>query len=598
MNARELAAQMGENAAAIAEHLLPNGKKHGREWKVGSVDGEAGSSLSICTAGAKRGVWKDFSTGAAGDMLDLWCACRGVSIADAMREAKRYLGIRDDMPARSAPTYKRPERPKGAKVEAVSPVADWFAARGLNEETLKAFCIAAQSRNGAHYAVFPYLRGERELINVKYRNVADKKDMRQEGGAEPCLFGWHLVSPKQRSIVIAEGELDAMVLYQMGFSALSVNAGAGNHQWIDSDWSRLEQFSEIFLCYDNDDAGKKGAREVANRLGLERCRCVTFDGAKDANDFLLSGATAEDFQRCMDAGRTFDPDELKSISEFWSGVKALFYPASDEAHDPYLSFCGQSQIWFEFRQGEITVWSGYNGHGKSLLLNQVLLGLMNQGERACVFSGEMTPVRQGKRIAKQLGGLDRPTPEYLDAMAEWLRDRMWSFAVVGTASIERLLTVFTYAYKRYGIRHCVIDSLMMTDVQSDGPGAITAQKDAMRMLANWARANGTHVHLVAHPRKSQDEKHIPGKQDVAGAGVITDAADNVFSVWSAQKHEVEYGDDEPDAYLQLHKQRNGDVQQRKLALFFNRAAQQFSTSSYRQPHVYLPFQKTYEEEAA
>nr|WP_269094639.1 AAA family ATPase [Burkholderia thailandensis] len=293
----------------------------------------------------------------------------------------------------------------------------------------------------------------------------------------------------------------------------------------------------------------------------------------------------------MDAGRTFDPDELKSISEFWSGVKALFYPASDDAHDPFLSFCGRSEPWFEFRQGEITVWSGYNGHGKSLLLNQVLLGLMNQGERACVFSGEMTPVRQGKRIAKQLGGLDRPTPEYLDAMAEWLRDRMWSFAVVGTASIERLLTVFTYAYKRYGIRHCVIDSLMMTNVQSDGPGAITAQKDAMRMLANWARANGTHVHLVAHPRKSQDEKHIPGKQDVAGAGVITDAADNVFSVWSAQKHEVEYGDDEPDAYLQLHKQRNGDVQQRKLALFFNRAAQQFSTSSYRQPHVYLPFQK-------
>ncbi|WP_205191558.1 toprim domain-containing protein [Burkholderia sp. LMG 13014] len=589
MNARELAVQMGENAVAIAEHLLPNGKKHGREWKVGSVDGEAGSSLSVCTAGAKRGVWKDFSTGSGGDMLDLWCACRGIALPDAMREAKRFLGIRDEMPARVLPTYKRPDRPQAARVENSEPVGAWFASRGLTPETLKAFRVAAQARGDRHYAVFPYLRGEKDLINVKYRNIADKKDMRQEGGAEPCLFGWHLVAPSQRSIVIAEGELDAMSLYQMGFCALSVNAGAGNHQWIDSDWDRLEQFSEIFLCYDNDAAGEKGVREVANRLGQERCRVVTFDSAKDANDFLLAGSTADDFRRCMDAGSTFDPDELKSISEFWGGVKALFYPADDQAHDPYLSFCGMSQLWFEFRQGEVTVWTGYNGHGKSLLLNQVLLGLMTQGERVCVFSGEMTSVRQGKRIAKQLGGLDRPSPEYLDAMAEWLRDRYWSFAVVGTASIDRLLTVFTYAFKRYGIRHCVIDSLMMTDVQSDGPGAITAQKDAMRKLANWARANGTHIHLVAHPRKGQDEKRTPGKQDVAGAGVITDAADNVFAVWSAQKEQVEDTDGEPDAFLELHKQRNGESQHRRLSLFFNRAAQQFSTRESRQPFTYLPF---------
>ncbi|WP_304991049.1 bifunctional DNA primase/helicase [Burkholderia plantarii] len=511
-------------------------------------------------------------------------------LVDAIREVKRYLGIRDEMPPRAAPTYRRPERPREtAKAETVEPVAAWFAGRGITAETLKAFKIAAQTRGAKRYAMFPYLRDGAELVNIKYRNIDDKKDMRQEGGAEPCLFGWHLVGDLQRTVMITEGELDAMALWQMGFSALSVNQGAGNHQWIDSDWSRLEQFSEILLCYDNDEAGRKGAREVANRLGLERCRIVTFGESKDANDFLLTGAKPEDFERCIDASSTFDPDELKSMAEFWPGVKSLFYPSADDSHDPYLSFCGQSLMWFEFRAGEVSVWTGYNGHGKSLLLNQVLVGLMTQGERACVFSGEMTPVQQGKRIAKQLGGVDRPTPEYLDAMAEWIRDRLWSFAVIGTASIDRLLTVFTYAYKRYGIRHCVIDSLMMTDVPSDGPGAITAQKDAMRKLANWARTNGTHVHLVAHPRKGQDERRAPGKQDVAGAGVITDAADNVFSVWSAQKEQVEDIDDEPDAVLELHKQRNGDIQHRRVGLYFNRDAQQFGTSSSRRPFVYVPF---------
>lgn len=586
MNARELATAMADSAQQVVEHLLPNGRKSGKEWKVGSVAGEKGNSMSVCLSGAKRGVWKDFDNGEAGDLLDLWCACRALSVADAMREAKQFLGICDEMPKRQAPTYQRPERPKARR--ATSVLEEWFAARGLTMGTVNAFKVAEQPRGDAIYAVFPYFRGA-ELINAKYRNLANKKDMRQEAGAEPCLLGWDLIEPSCRVIAIAEGELDAMTLHQVGIPSLSVNAGAGNHQWIDNDWERLERFSEILLCYDNDEAGRKGVREVANRLGLERCRVVTFGEAKDANEYLMSGATTEDFERCCAAARGFDPDELRSISDFWSGVKSLFYPADVEAHDPFLQLCGQSQVWFEFRAGEVTVWTGYNGHGKSLLLNQVLIGLMSQGERAVVFSGEMSPERQGKRLSKQLGGLDRPSPRYLDAIADWLRDRMWLFNLVGTASIDRLLTVFGYAFKRYGIRHCVIDSLMMTDVQSDGPGAMTAQKEAMRKLANWARANGTHVHLVAHPRKGADERKTPGKQDVSGAGVITDAADNVFAVWSAQKDEALTDDETPDGFLTLHKQRNGDVQNRSIPLFFNPQAQQYSTSHYRRPYVYVAF---------
>src|SRR5258707_4826014 len=107
MNARELSALMADNATTVAEHLLPQGKKVAKEWKVGSVAGEAGQSMSICLSGAKRGVWKDFSTGASGDMLELWVQCRALSISEAMREAKQFLGVRDEMPVRQAPTSKR-----------------------------------------------------------------------------------------------------------------------------------------------------------------------------------------------------------------------------------------------------------------------------------------------------------------------------------------------------------------------------------------------------------------------------------------------------------------------------------------------------------
>jgi twinkle protein len=592
MNAAELSRMMAENVTPIVEHLLPQGKKVGKEWKAGSVAGESGQSLSVCLAGSKRGTWKDFATGDGGDMLNLWAQCRCVSVADAMRDAKAFLGVRDQQPTRPRPAYQRPEKPKGTAPKAA--VRDWLLSRGLTAETIAAFKVASSKDDDA--IIFPFLR-DGDLVNAKHlllkRDANGKKMMWQEKNAEPCLFGWDLIDPSERVIAIAEGEIDAMTLHQMGMLALSVNAGTLNHQWIDSDWERLERFSEIFLCYDADEAGQKGAKEVANRLGLDRCRVVTFP-KKDANEYLQAGATADDFRRCMAQARTLDPEELCSIASFWPGVKALFYPSRDQIANPVLCFCGQKQPWFAFRPAELTVWTGYSGHGKSLMLNQIMLGVMEQGERVCVFSGEMTAEQQGKRMAKQLGGTGRPTSSYLDAMGDWLRERMWLFNLVGTASIDRLLSVFAYGYKRYGIRHFVVDSLMTTDVLEDGAGALTSQKEAVRKLAAFARMSGVHVHLVAHPRKGQDERRSPGKMDVSGSSKLTDAADNVFSVWSAQKEDGDPAVDEPDAYLELLKNRNGETQHRKLALFFNRECMQFSISPRRAPHVHVPFTLTSE----
>lgn len=584
MNAAELAQKMAGDAAAIAQFLLPNGKRQSGEWKAGSVDGEAGKSLSVRLSGAKAGVWADFASGEGGDLLDLWVKVRGLSMAAAMAEAKQYLGVRDTMPERDAKAFKRPEKPKCQTPK--SAVKAWLNSRGITDETIAAFKVAEQLRGEKAYAVFPYLR-DGELINAKYRNPAEKRDMRQEGGAEPCLFGWHLIDPKARQVAICEGEIDAMTLHQVGVAALSVNAGAGNHQWIENDWERLERFSDILIFFDADEAGQKGAKEIAHRLGNERCRMVTLP-AKDANEYLMAGADGSDFWECVRTAKALDPEELRQASDFINKVKAMFYPAHGDERDPVLRL-DRDVDWFEFRPGELTVWTGYNGHGKSLMLSQILLGLMQQGQRVVVFSGEMTPERQLKRMVKQASGLDRPTMGFIDTIGRWLHDKLWLFNVVGSASIERLLAVFMYASKRYGTRHFVIDSLMMTDVPEDGQGAMTAQKEAVRKLCDFAKRNGCHVHLVAHPRKGVDESKGPGKLDVAGSSKITDGADNVFTVWSARKDEADLDADseKPDARLELQKQRNGDTQHYSLALWFNRAAQQFCTYSRRQPVCYV-----------
>jgi len=59
---------------------------------------------------------------------------------------------------------------------------------------------------------------------------------------------------------------------------------------------------------------------------------------------------------------------------------------------------------FRLRTGELTVWSGYNGHGKSLILTNVMLSVMRQGQTVAIASLELTPVQTLRRMCSQAHG--------------------------------------------------------------------------------------------------------------------------------------------------------------------------------------------------
>lgn len=86
---------------SLAAELLPNGRKEGHEWVVGSLAGEAGRSLAVHLDGARAGWWKDFASGKGGDALKLVSAVLfGDDLGSAVAWAKSWLGIDDRDPAR------------------------------------------------------------------------------------------------------------------------------------------------------------------------------------------------------------------------------------------------------------------------------------------------------------------------------------------------------------------------------------------------------------------------------------------------------------------------------------------------------------------
>jgi len=590
VNWNEISQRLAQEAEAVAGMLLPNGKRAGPEWVAGSVDGEPGASLKVRIAGNKAGTWKDFAGGKGGDLIDLWAATRTLSLKDAFTDASAYLGI--SAPKLMAPlkrAYVRLVKPETAKASG-RVLAYLTNERKLTPETIEVFKVRATPDDDA--IIFPFLR-DGELINTKHlklaRDANGKKKTWQAADAEPCLFGWNLIPDDSKSVLITEGELDAMSLFEYGIAALSVNQGAGNHQWIDSDFDRLERFQEIFLWFDNDDAGQKGAREVAARLGLDRCRIVKFR-LKDANEALQQGVTIEEIGEALGAAAQIEPEDLRTPNSYVDEVVAMFA-------DGHLDTAGVELPWpawrdkVRLRSAELSIWTGINSHGKSDVLGHVLLHLVKQGERACLFSGEMKPTMVLYRLASQACATTRPTEGFVRAAHDWLTGGIWLYNHVGSVQQDRLIEAFKYAAKRYRVTHFIVDSLMKCGIDEDD---YKGQKAFADRLCDFKNEFGVHVHLVAHARKGESEDRAPGKLDVKGTGAITDLADNVFTVWRNKRKEFsgEAADPtEEDSRLYCHKQRATGYEG-ILRLWFDPNSRQFSQSATWHPQPYVEFQAT------
>ena len=584
MNAKEISDLLSANALRVAEYLLPGGKKQSGEWKCGDIGGGSGQSLGVRISGAKAGVWSDFASGEGGDLLDLWMAVRSCNLSQAMDEAADFIGVKNvsaKLPNRVS--YKPSHRPECVRPE--GRVKKWLKDRGITDEAIAAYKVVASKDDSVaglkadQYVIFPFLR-DGKLINFKARNIDNKKDQRISGGAEPALFGWQAIPDNARSVVICEGEPDALVLWQYGFPALSVQSGVSNLSWLDTEYANLERFSEIFICLDQDEPGREGAAKLVERLGRERCKVVKLPH-KDANDCLNAGVTREEIAECFGNAKTQDPEVLRSASYYLDEVIAEFYPSEETQTGVFLPWVKTMQL-VRLRYDEMSVWTGINGHGKSMVLSQVMAHAMHQGERVCIASFEMRPKKTIWRMARQLCGTSTPTREDIAKYVSWLDSRLWMFDFVGTSEVDFVLDVFKYARRRYGVRHFVIDSFMKLNVKEEND----SQRVAISKIADFKNEYGCHVHLVCHSRKGRDENEAPGKLDVRGAGAITDMADNVFSVWrNKRKEEGECDPSEPDASIKCDKQRNGEWEG-VIQLWYDPVSMQYlETSSSHPRHI-------------
>lgn len=578
MNVREIKDRLNGRVLEVCEMLLPTGRQENGKWVCGDATGKEGSSLKVNLSGPYVGTFHDFADNSpekSGDLIKLWQLNRNMEFGAALDDIKRYLGIQDEAQDlhRSLPRQRRLQpgvipndwRP----VQEGSRVWKWLTdVRKLKPETIRDFEIG--EFEGKHWdgndhccVVFPYremlwrketkqwARGQ--CVLIKYRDIDDKAYQRtapklSEGG-RTILFGMQLVPNEGRDLVITEGEFDAMALFQLGLPAVSIPFGAqpakdgelseAHRRWLEECHDWMERFEEVYLAFDNDEAGQAGARSVAPRVGLERVRILLMPGGlKDGNEALQAGVTTHEISQAAREAKGFDPEELKTPLMMLREIYERVFP--EKAGTPV----GDELPWalpFRLRQGEVTVVHGYNAHGKTVLLSFVLVWLAaTHGRRSVIASLEMPSSITFQNLLRQTFG--RPCPsdeEELREWLQWLSRYFWAYDHVGEVEVGRLLDVWRYAARKYGVQYFVLDSLMkVAGLEGED---LEGQKDLLNKLLEFAAKEQVHVFLVCHSKKPDsrhpENKNWPGKYDISGSGNISNLAWNVWCVWRNREKE-------------------------------------------------------------
>lgn len=223
---------------------------------------------------------------------------------------------------------------------------------------------------------------------------------------------------------------------------------------------------------------------------------------------------------------------------------------------PWAKFFGK----FALRSREVTAWVGYKGHAKSAVLSEIMLSLMAVGRRVLVISPEFAPVELLKRKVRQSAAASAPTERYIRQWCAWANSRLWLFDKQSKLSPDLVLGVCAYGIEELQVNHIIVDSLMKCGIGTDD---YNAQKDFVDRLQHLAhKSSDTHIHLVMHARKGEDDRRAPSLHDAKGTSELTDMLENVVTVWMDKRRQIakqspEGADsDDPDVLVTVEAQRN------------------------------------------
>ena len=430
------------------------------------------------------------------------------------------------------------------------PFLQYFQERRISKETLIKARVTQETefmpqvgRKIGCMAFNYYLDGE--LINIKHRTR--NKDFKLVSGAKLIPYNIDSIAPdayesdEEKYCLYVEGEIDALTYIECGFEhVVSVPNGASTNleyldDFIDSHFDKLDC---IYISVDNDKKGVECRNELIRRFGSEMCKLVEYPKpCKDINEVLVQyGRSA--VEDCVRNAKDCKPDGIQELVDVEAALDDIFEHGFEKGAT--FGIPSLDDI-FSVKTGLLHIVTGVPSHGKSFMLNYLLIRLnLLHDWKVAFFSPEFYPVSHhiaqtietygGQRFCKE----NYSIPVY-EKMKDYLARNMF-YIDPNDTDINSVMERAKYLIRKKGIKVLVIDPFnALTDKERKNQKQDEYISEFLQKLRWFCRKYDVAGFIIMHPTKLQKLENgqypVCDLYNCKGASEINDKADVGITVW-------------------------------------------------------------------
>lgn len=385
--------------------------------------------------------------------------------------------------------------------------------RGLSQETCKLFdygigegpCHVANYRDPT----------TRQLVAQKVRRKGKDFSIIKAPATQLPLFGQWLWKNDRRSLIITEGELDALSASQAQgnkYPVVSIPNGAQSAlKAVKQQYEWVCEFDKIVLMFDNDEPGRAAAQEVAEILPANKVFIADLGQFKDANEALVQGNPSAITSAFWNA-KPYRPDGVYTLADIREEILAPV-----EMGRPWF-LPSLTKLTYGRRKGEVYYVGAGTGIGKTDWFTQsIAYDVLELGIPTAVIYLEQPPVETGKRICGKVAGKAFHVPaEEAGWTQEELEETEARLEATGklflggnfsSASWDQIKSRIRYMVHALGVEHLYLDHLTALADPSNERESLEIITKEMALLCQEL---GIIAHVISHLATPDGKPHEEG----------------------------------------------------------------------------------------
>ena len=360
----------------------------------------------------------------------------------------------------------------------------------------------------------------------------------QYGNADCNIYPKSVLPQLQKTstLLLCEGEKDAVTANANGAPAISFTSGAGA---LPRDISSLQEFTNIVICFDNDKVGKEGAQKVAKELFKQnksrRIKILNWVGKADKydiTDYFVDGYTANDLYSLIDTMPVYGT----SSQDFGGLVEYDPETFVNTLQREVVQIC--DEILLENGTSSI---SGQSNVGKSILALQfamsVAMGVpfltfnVPRPRRVLLVQFEMMDAHMSNRIEKTAKAMLGQYPQHFKRYKDNLR----------ITSVEQI-KIFTDQYQAIEGNLMAADPpydvVVIDNLYSSGAANIAKNDELTQLMSRIDQLRKEYkcaFMMVSHHKKLEEKRPLEHSM-VYGGSYFVNFLDNLIQVANTGRH--------------------------------------------------------------